>query len=419
MKRLVVGLMALTVGCAPMQVERRTERGPLLRTWKQEVKLGQRTVAATLAADWPRLDVKLVSADACRSEVHEEYAEEVVTVRSDTSAAPTIAGGLAQVGLGGGLLLATPLFSDEPDRGAIDREGRYGASSRKIATGWGVALVALGLPSLITGFVRLASGGEERELRKVDTVASLRDEPCDARPAQGVVQFVGAGLESAPRHVSDGTLSVSAEALGGASVAGLLLDGEPVAISTQDAALLEAFSACVRLQGRPMEPEALAAQELEQLVALRSLAARCEDVPGSPGARWMEAVDAALRAQAEAEAMPEGPRYESFEDAVAKLRPSLRVTADSADMAKLEDARALKGQAVLLVGVLTRWLDLDSAVVEVGDARVLVRLSPRRMWAADFARGSRVELVGVVEGAGELGEASVLKVRAEWMRPAL
>jgi hypothetical protein len=67
MKRYIAALTVFAVGCAPLQVERRTERGPLLRTYQQEVRLGQRTVAATVTARWPRLDVRLVSSEACRT----------------------------------------------------------------------------------------------------------------------------------------------------------------------------------------------------------------------------------------------------------------------------------------------------------------------------------------------------------------
>lgn len=419
MKRYIAALSVFAVGCAPLQVERRTERGPLLRTYQKEVKLGQQTVAATVQARWPRLDVRLVSAEACRTEVHEEYAEEVITERSDPSAAPALSGGLANVVLGGGLLLARPLFSNDPDRDAIDREGRYGASSRKIATHWGVALVSIGVPALMTGIVQLARGGEERETRKVDEVASLRDEPCDARPAEGLAQLVGRGPEAAPLPVTEGALSLGAEEVGGADVVGILLDGAPVALSEEDAALLNAFSACAQLQGQPMDVQALAGQMPEQLMALHSLATRCASVPGSPGQQWMDALDAAVMAPRAGGEAVAGPSFQSFEDAVAKLKPSLRVEAEGPDVAKLRDARALRGQAVRLVGVLTQRQNPDTAVVQVGDVRVMVLLDPKREWASDFARGSRVEIVGVVEGVHPLGDVLAPMVSAAWMRPAL
>ncbi len=151
--------------------------------------------------------------------------------------------------------------------------------------------------------------------------------------------------------------------------------------------------------------------------------ARCAKVPGSPGAQWMESLDAALRAPEAGGEVPggasEAPAFQSFEDAVAKLKPSLRVEGDGPNVAKLRDARALRGQAVQLVGVLTQRQNPDTAVVDVGDVRVLVLLEPKRAWASDFARGSRVELVGVVEGLHPLGDVAAPMVRAAWMRPAL
>lgn len=422
MKRYIAAFTVFAVGCAPMQVERRTERGPLLRTYQQEVPLGQRTVAATVTARWPRLDVRLVSSEACRTEVHEEYAEEVITERTDPAAAPALSGGIANVVVGGGLLLASSLLSNEPDRDAIDRQGRYGASSRQLATRWGVVLVAIGVPALVTGIVQMARSGEERETRKVDEVASLRDRPCDPRPAEGVVEFVGQGPQAALRTVKDGAVSLGAEDLDGADVVGLLLEGTPVMLAEEDAMLLNAFSACAQLQRQPMDAQALGERTQEQLLAMHALAARCAKVPGSPGAEWMEALGAAVTAAqsgGEAPAPAGEVEFESFEDAVAKLKPSLRVAAGGADAEKLRNADVLKGQAVQLVGVLTQRQGPDSVVVQVGDVKVLVLMDPQRAWASDFARGSRVELVGVVEGEHPLGEASAPMVSAAWMRPAL
>jgi hypothetical protein len=424
MKRLLAALLVLTVGCAPLQVDRRTERGPVLRTYQKEVRLGQRTVAANLEAQWPRLELRLVSSEACRTELHEEYAEEIITERHDPSAAPAVASGASTTAIGGGLLLGRSLFSDEPDRDAIDREGRYGASSRDVATGWGVALVALGVPALISGIVQMARSGEERETRKVDSVASLRDMPCDPRPAQGLVQVAFKGAELAPRTITDGRLTLSADELGRVGgIAGILMEGTPVALSEEDALLLAGFSACLELQGQPMEAQALAETPPDALMAMRGLAEHCASVPGSPGKQWLQSVDAALTAASEGAPMsPEGaaaPRYQSFEDAVAQLKPALRVSAGSPDVAKLRDPRPLRGQAVQLVGVLSQRQNPDTAVVQVGEVAVLVVLDPNRAWASDFARGSRVELVGVVEGLHPLGNAMVPLVRAVWMRPAL
>jgi hypothetical protein len=104
---------------------------------------------------------------------------------------------------------------------------------------------------------------------------------------------------------------------------------------------------------------------------------------------------------------------------VAQLQPALRVSAGSPDVAKLRDPRPLRGKAVQVVGVLTQRQNPDTAVVQVGDMSVLVLMDPNRAWASDFARGSRVELVGVVEGLHPLGNASAPMVRAVWMRPAL
>ncbi|XXF79216.1 hypothetical protein P2318_05530 [Myxococcaceae bacterium GXIMD 01537] len=415
MKRLVAASMVLAVGCAPLQQDTRTERGPLLRTYQKEVALGQRLVAGTVESVWPSLEVRLVTSDACRTEMHEEYAEEVITERHDPSAAPALSAGASTTLLGGGLLLARPLFSSEPDKDSIDREGNYGISSQKKVTTWGVALMAIGVPSLVTGIVQMARTGEERTTRKVDTVASLRDAACHARPAQGTVQLVGRDIEPPPLSVTNGTLRLTPADLGGAEVAALMLDDAPVTLSDADAAQLGAFSACALLEKQPLDAQALPGQSVERLMSLRALADRCRTVPGGPGLRWRNTLDEAL-SQVKPAAPPEGTPYASYEDALMVLRPALRVT-EGSDAARLGSAQ--QGQALVLVGVLTQRQGPDSVVVEVGETRVLVLMDPQRAWAADFPHGTRVELVGVVEGVSPLGDGEVPLVTAAWMRPAI
>jgi hypothetical protein len=298
MKRAGAVVLVLAVGCAPLDVERRTERGPVLRTYTQERTLGERVPFADLQARWPQLTVRFTTADICRTEHHAEYAEDVISTRSSPGAAATVSTGGVLTAVGGGLLLGRTRFSDTPDCSAIDREGRYGASSREVATGWGAALLILGVPALVTGIVQLARGGETRETRKADELVALREVPCQARPAEGVVELAGGnGPPPPPRMTSGGALVLTADEVRGLSFTGLVLDGTPVLLQEEDRDRLETFRTCATLLSAPVDPQALAREAKEQPERLRmrrGLAQTCATIPGAPVGPLLDALDAAL-----------------------------------------------------------------------------------------------------------------------------
>lgn len=418
--RMMAGALVLAVGCAPMQAERRTERGPLLRTYSKEVTLGERTLAADVEAKWPTLRLHFISAEVCRSEQHEEFVENLITEHYEPSAGPAISAGAANTAVGAGLLLARSLFSTEPDRDTIDREGRYGASSQKAATVWGVALLSLGVPALITGIIQTARAGEETQTRKQDAVVSLREESCHPQPATGTVEFAGGpGTPPEPRPLANGTLELQADELRGMSFTGVLVGGEPAVINEEDQELLSTFRACSRVLAEPMEPAALEQEEAEHLQALRRRVLACKVLPGAPVEEPVKRLDAALAAKGTEPEPTDAPTVNSFEDAVAAYPQALKLSEDSADLERLHEPERLVGQAVLLRGVLERREEQNIAVVQVGGQRVLVFVAPDRLWAQDFPRGSRVELVGVVMGQQRLGSLEAPLVRAVWMRTAL
>ena len=142
--RLMAGGLVLAVGCAPMQSERRAERGPLLRTYSKEVSLGERTLAADVEAKWPALQLHFVSSEVCRSEQHEGFVENLITEHYEPSAGPAIGAGAANSAVGAGLLLARPLFSTAPDRDAVDRDGRCTEGRAVAAVAIGCVAVGLG-----------------------------------------------------------------------------------------------------------------------------------------------------------------------------------------------------------------------------------------------------------------------------------
>lgn len=298
MKQLGAAVLVLAVGCAPLDVERRTERGRMLRSYTQEKVLGERLPFAEVQAQWPQLTVSFTTADVCQTEHHEEYAEDVISTRSSQGAAAAVSTGGIFTAVGGGLLLGRTGFSDAPDRDAIDREGRFGASSREVATRWGAGLLILGVPALVTGLVLLTRGGEDRETRKADELVALREVPCQPRPADGVVELAGGnGPPPQPRMTSNATLVLTADEVRELSFTGLLLDGAPVQLQADDADRLETFRTCALLLSVPVDAEALAREAKghpDRLRMKRGLVRACTTLPGAPAGPLLEAIDAAL-----------------------------------------------------------------------------------------------------------------------------
>ncbi|MCP3139172.1 hypothetical protein [Pyxidicoccus xibeiensis] len=311
MKRLGTAALVLAVGCAPLDVERRTERGAVLRTYTQEKTLGERLPFADVQAQWPQLTVRFTTADICRTEQHAEYAEEVISTRSSPGAAAATSSGAVLAAVGGGLLLGRTLFSDVPDRSSIDREGRFGASSRDVATGWGTGLLILGVPALVAGIVQMARGGEARETRKADELLSLREVPCKPEPADGVVELGGgSGPPPQPRMTSNGALVLTAEEVRGMTFTGLVLDGTPVLLDDDDRDRLETFRTCATLLSIPVNPEALAQEARghpERVRMRRELTRTCNTLPGAPTGPLLEALDAALGDAADSGPTPAPP----------------------------------------------------------------------------------------------------------------
>jgi hypothetical protein len=302
MKRAGAAVLVLAVGCAPLDVERRTERGPVLRTYTQEKRLGERLPFADVQAQWPQLTVSFTTADICRTEQHAEYADEIISTHSSQGAAAAVSTGGVLTAVGGGLLLGRTLFSDTPDRTVIDREGRYGASGREVATGWGAGLLLLGVPALVTGIVQLTRGGETRETRKADELLALREVPCQPQPADGVVELAGGnGPPPPPRMTSNGTLVLTADEMRGLSFTGLVLDGTPVLLQDDARDRLETFRTCATLLSAPVDPGALAREAKEhpeRLRMKRGLVQSCTTLPGAPVEPLLRALDAALAGEA-------------------------------------------------------------------------------------------------------------------------
>jgi hypothetical protein len=278
-----------------------TERGPLLRTYTQQKVLGQRLPYARVEAQWPNLTLHFTQADVCSTEHHEEYAEDVITTRSSRGAAAAASTGGVFAALGGGLILGRSLFSNEPHNLAIDRNGHYGASNRELATGWGVGLLVLGVPALVSGLVMVSRSGEEHTARKADEVVAMRELPCQHQPVDGLVELAGgSGPPPPPRLTSHGTLVLTAEELREEFFTGLLLDGTPVTLQEGGEDTLETFRTCALLLAKSVEPESLAREAKEHPYRLRmkrDLVRMCDALPGAPTGALLDALDVALGAE--------------------------------------------------------------------------------------------------------------------------
>jgi hypothetical protein len=194
-------------------------------------------------------------------------------------------------------VLGRTLFSNEPDRDTIGPEGHYGPSSRELVTGWGVGLLIVGVPALVTGIVQLASAKEEKQTRKADEVTALHEVPCKPAPAEGMVELSGPrGAVAAPRMTSDGVALFTADELRDKEWTGVLLDGVPVLFHDAGQEQLELFRACLPLLEAPVDPSVLAHEARvtpERLRLKRELIHGCASLPGAPTAP-LEAIDAAL-----------------------------------------------------------------------------------------------------------------------------
>lgn len=313
MKRWVASALVLSVGCTPLDMERRTERGPVLRTYLQETQLGERMPFARTEVRWPQLSLRFLTADICRTEQHAEYTEDIITTRSAPGAAGAVSSGGVLTAVGGFLVLGRTLFSNTPDKDSIDRSGHYGAPSRDVATTWGVVLLSLGVPAVVAGIIQLHRGGETKETRKADEMVALREVPCQPKPADGVVELAGGnGPPPEPRATLNGTLVLSADEMRTMSFSGLLLDGAPVLLHDEDRSRMETFRTCASLLAAPVDPEALAREAKthpNRLRTKRELVRACTTLPGAPAGPLLEAIDSALSlgTGVEPEAKPSPP----------------------------------------------------------------------------------------------------------------
>jgi hypothetical protein len=392
-KALAAAGVLLGSSCAEVVSESRREPGPLLRSFERPVVKEPAGLRAEVHAQWPSLEVRVLSSSVCRTEVVREYDEEVVTERSAKAAGPSLVLGVTTAAVGAALLLFRGSISSAPDTSVIDGSGHYGASPQQIATGWGIGLVVVGVPSIALGALGLAQSGEGVSKRLVDQVSDVKESRCDEEPVNGKLAVVGPGGPQEGRATQDGKVTLPVEALRG-TVVGLSLDGQPVALDAEDEEVLEAFRACARVL--PLgDDAALGQMSAPELVVKLEAAQRCAVLPGAGGTEAVERLSTMLGARA--------PASGTFEETAEALSPSVTLTPESADLAKLWRGEVPDGTSARLRGSVVRSVEPNLVLVEVGAQDVLVETDgpwPER----GPRRGQRVEAVGVLVGRKVVGE---------------
>lgn len=392
--------------CAEVTSEMRRERGPLIRAFERQVAKEPAGLRAEVHARWPALELRVLSSNVCRTEAVRDYSEEVITERSAKAAGPSIALGVTTTAVGAALLLLRGAFSSTPDYSVIDGSGRYGASQRQYAVGWGVGLVVVGVPSMVLGVVGLAQSGESTSTRLVDQVADANEARCDERPASGKLAVIGPSGPQEGRATQDGVVSLPPEALRG-TVMGLALDGRPVWLDSEDQEELEAFRACARALPVP-DDAALGQASTPELIFRLEEARRCAHLAGAGGAEAATRLANALAARAP-------PDSRTMEEATAELSPEVTLAKGSADLQRLWRGEVPDGTAARLSGEVVRTEGPNLVLVEVGAQDVHVELEGA--WPEPGPRrGQKVEVVGVLMGTRAVGEVQAPVLRAVFVR---
>jgi hypothetical protein len=178
-----------------------------------------------------------------------------------------------------------------------------------------------------------------------------------------------------------------------ALVEGVRVAGREVDLDDAGEALVDSFNACVEFEAtRSRTADTLS----DEALATRADALhRCRPVGGDAVDEPLRSTDAELSRR---RGIPQTvAATSSFEDALKTQAPKLRLALGSADLARLGQADALNGQAVVVEGVAGAWVTDELVVVTVGEQQVVAQLSAK-LWKAELPNGTRLELVGVMAG---------------------
>jgi hypothetical protein len=311
--------------------------------------------------------------------------------------------------IGGGLLLARPLFSDAPNTRAIDQGGHYGASDRGLATGWGVVFAVIGLPALVVGIAEYAQIGEERQTRKSEEVMSSLDERCHLRPVDGKLSVIGSdGSELLSRQTASGRVELKADELRGKEVSHFSLDGHTVDVPASELSRLENFWACLSASETAGLPKLSSEEILERL----SDARLCRQVEPKVADEAKKRLEEELVRQHEP--LVAGDRAPAtFDEVISRLEPSVFVTPKQNDLPATDVVEAKKGAGVFVSGVFAAAGAENILVVTAGAQRVLVFLPPD---VIGRPAGNSIEVIGTISGTQKLGELVLPLVKAAAVR---
>ena len=368
--------------CVQVQEEVRVERGPTLRTWEREVRLGRAQLGAEAAAELragsPGALLRFFKSDTCRAERLEQYAEERTVERSARGTGPSLALGSVGTLAGVGLLLGAQFASDSPNREVMDAEGRYGPSQRQLAQGWGWGALSVGIPAAVVAWVGSRQSGVSTESTVQEAVTSAREHACHPAPAEGLAR-VEVGTGGFERRTEGGAVWLVGPEVASVADGTLLLEGGPVSLSPQAEEVLADVRACQAVLPVP-SADALGELSTAQLDTRRQLAVACaRRLPegGAAEEAYAQALSASLKS-ARRVRPPDGPLLDSFEDVALAYSPTLLAAEGTADALALSRGDIPPGQPLrLLARVEARGaLDLVEVVRPDGAAWVLLRGRP-------------------------------------------
>lgn len=417
MRRLVLLLSLPLAACTAVDSTTRVERGPLLRTFERPVLL-EGGVTSDVRVEWPMLKLTVVGYDVCRAEQVEEYAEEKITERSSSAAGPALSTGIANTLASGVLLAVSFVVASSANTNVIDAAGHYGPSTRQYLQGASLVTLGIGVPALIVGLVARARSGEDVQAQRAEQVVSQKDVRCNERPVTGPMALFSAQGASLPAQVGDGALDLDGTRLTLVPET-MKFAARDVELTEEARALFSAWAACVALEqerGKPLE-----SLSETGLLARAERLRDCRAVRGTALDEQVKAVDAELGRRRESgspAAWAPGTNVSTFEEAVSAYAPSLKLAANSKDLAVLDTPEAAEGKAVLLEGIVGEGITENIGIIQLGERQVFLFIPPRRAWSGNFPNGTRVEAVALISGRQTLGERSLPLLRAVWMRTA-
>jgi hypothetical protein len=415
--RSLLVLIPYLASCTALESTTRIERGPLLRSFERPVLL-EGGVTSDVRVDWPLLKLTVVGYDVCRAQQVEEYAEEKITERTSGAAGPALSTGIAFT-LASGILLAVSFaVTAGADLNLIDAGGRYGPSTRQYLQGASMITLGIGVPALAVGLVGRARAGEDVVAQRAEQVTSQKDVRCNERPVSGPLSLASAQGASLALTVGDGALDVDGTKLQLVPDALRFADRE-VELTEEAATLFNSWAACVSLEQE--KTKTIESLSETGLLARAEKLRECRIVRGDALKDAVSAVDAELTRRRETgspAAWAPGTNVSTFEEAVSAYAPSLKLAANSKDLAVLDAPEAVEGRAVLLEGIVGEGITENIGIIQLGDRQVFLFIPPKKSWGGDFPNGTRVEVVALISGRQTLGERNLPLLRAVWMRSA-